>query len=353
MEDIIQIGQSIILAIGHTWPWFLISIVLSVFIRVLKLDKVIKKTFSAKVGLAILIATLVGAFSPFCSCTVVPIIAGLIMSGVPLAPIMAFWIASPSMDPEIFAFSVGLIGWPLAIARLVATLLLSLAAGYISYAVINASSLIDVLSTTMRSRVPIPAAAVSNAPLSLSQPVTMMASGHPDSLMAVDVYPLDAGKGSASREADGKTSWRKELAESFGQIVWPDFVREVGNQSWRLGRWVLLAFLLEALITLYVPQENIASLLGNDSPFAVPLAALIGVPLYLNNFGALPIVAGLLDQGMQPGAAIAFLIAGPVTTIPTMTAVYGTVNKRIFIIYVSIALFGAMIMGALVNLFIG
>ncbi|MGB3717468.1 MAG: permease [Candidatus Promineifilaceae bacterium] len=349
MEDIIQIGQSIALAIGHTWPWFLISIVLSVFIRVLKLDKVIRQAFSTRVGWAILIATLVGAFSPFCSCTVVPIIAGLIMSGVPLAPIMAFWIASPSMDPEIFAFSVGLIGWPMAIARLVATLLLSLAAGYITFALTNASSLIDDLSRSLRPRVAVP---VSIAPLSLSPPATMMASGNPDSLMAVDVSPLDVRKGSPSQATDRGISWRKELAESFGQIVWPDFVREVGRQSWRLGRWVLLAFLLEALITQYVPQEDIASLLGNDRPLAVPLAALIGVPLYLNNFGALPIVAGLLDQGMQPGAAIAFLIAGPVTTIPAMTAVYGTVNKRIFILYVSIALFGAMIMGALVNLFL-
>jgi uncharacterized protein len=61
--------------------------------------------------------------------------------------------------------------------------------------------------------------------------------------------------------------------------------------------------------------------LGEDSAFAVPLAALVGIPLYLNELGALPIVAGLLDQGMQPGAAIAFLIAGGVTSIPAMAAV--------------------------------
>ena len=118
MNTLLQIGQFIAQAIWSVWPWFLISIILSVFIHTLKLDKVIRRAFSARVGVAILVATLVGAFSPFCSCTVVPIIAGLLMSGVPLAPIMSFWIASPSMDPEIFTFSVGLIGWNLAIARL-------------------------------------------------------------------------------------------------------------------------------------------------------------------------------------------------------------------------------------------
>lgn len=350
MTDLIQIEQSILQAIGHVWPWFLTSIILSVFIRALKLDKVIRKTFSAKVGTAILIATLVGAFSPFCSCTVVPIIAGLIMSGVPLAPIMAFWIASPSMDPEIFAFSVGLIGWPLAVARLVATLLLSLAAGYVTFALTNASPLADILSGALRHREPV---AVTLASPAMSPPLSMMETGKPETMSAISANPVEGRIISKSQIKVREVGWRQELVESFGRIVWPDFVREVGRQSWLLGRWVLLAFLLEALITLYIPQENIAILLGNDSPFAVPLAALIGVPLYLNNFGALPIVAGLLDQGIQPGAAIAFLIAGPVTTIPAMTAVYGTVNNRVFILYVTIALFGAMIMGAFVNLFLG
>ena len=82
-------------------------------------------------------------------------------------------------------------------------------------------------------------------------------------------------------------------------------------QSWFLGRWLLLAFVVEALILFYVPQEAIAGVLGGKSAFAVPLAALVGLPLYMNEMGALPIVLGLLESGMQPGAAIAFLIAGP------------------------------------------
>jgi uncharacterized membrane protein YraQ (UPF0718 family) len=347
MDALLQIGHFIALSIWHVWPWFLISIILSVFIRALKLDKVIRRAFSARVGLAILVATLVGAFSPFCSCTVVPIIAGLLMSGVPLAPIMSFWIASPSMDPEIFTFSVGMIGWDLAIARLVATLILSLAAGYITLALTNASSLIGVLAGSVRRRQAVPASLTA---LAVSPLASMTMAGDPT---LSNAHPGNNQMLDSNPKRDMRGGWRQELAESFGRIIWPDFLRQVGRQSWLLGRWVLLAFLLEALITFYVPQEDIVSLLGNDSPLAVPLAALIGIPLYLNNFGALPIVAGLLEHGMQPGAAIAFLIAGPVTTIPAMTAVSGTVNKRIFALYVGIALFGAMIMGAFVNLLFG
>jgi uncharacterized membrane protein YraQ (UPF0718 family) len=82
------------------------------------------------------------------------------------------------------------------------------------------------------------------------------------------------------------------------------------------------------------------------------LAALVGVPLYLTNISALPIVSGLLAQGMEPGAAIAFLIAGPVTTIPAMTAVWGIVHPRVFFLYLSIGLIGAIILGLITNLLI-
>lgn len=94
--------------------------------------------------------------------------------------------------------------------------------------------------------------------------------------------------------------------------------------------YLLLAFVMEALILHYVPQEAVAQILGSRNWFAIPLSALIGIPLYLTEISALPIVSELLAQGMVPGAAIAFLIAGPVTTLPVMTAVFGIVNRRIF-----------------------
>ena len=133
---------------------------------------------------------------------------------------------------------------------------------------------------------------------------------------------------------------------SIGQPLDVKWARE----SWLIGRWLLIAFLLEALITLYVPQATIASLLGEANGLAIPFAALVGIPLYLTNITALPIISGLIAQGMQPGAAIAFLIAGPVTTIPAMTAVWGVVNRRIFILYLTVGLVGATGLGFLANL---
>lgn len=351
MNDLVEILAFVGTAVWHVWPLFFISIGLSVLIRALQLDGMIRRAFSANVGKAILLATLVGAFSPFCSCSVVPVIAGLLLSGVPLAPIMSFWIASPTMDPEIFTLSVGILGWPLALARLGATLILSLAAGYITLALTRSSFWQNVLPGRKRKG----ETAVSPPPPA-SIPtfsMTMAAASIPIS-MTQTAPAVTCTAGSCAIPINSQpANWLNQLADSFQQIDWAEFGRDVSKQSWQLGRWVLLAFLMEALITLYVPQEAVAVILGQNNLFAVPLAALIGIPLYLNNFSALPIVSGLLAHGMQPGAAIAFLIAGPVTTVPAMTAVYGIVQKRIFALYLGLSLLGAIALGVVVNFFLG
>ena len=182
------------------------------------------------------------------------------------------------------------------------------------------------------------------------------AIGEPNSIpilltsTAVPAFVAPCGTGSCSLPVVTlQPTWLSRLISDLGQIHWPDIGREIARESWQIGRWLLLAFLLEALIALYLPGDIIATALGANNRFAVPLASLVGVPLYLTNISALPIVSGLLAQGMQPGAAIAFLIAGPVTTIPAMTAVWGIVHRRIFFLYLAIGLVGATILGIITN----
>jgi uncharacterized membrane protein YraQ (UPF0718 family) len=352
MSELREILHFVAAAVLHSWPAFLLSISLSVLVRALRLDGIIRRAFDGRVGLSILLATLVGAFSPFCSCSVVPVIAGLLLSGVPLAPVMSFWIGSPTMDPEIFALSVGVLGWRLATARLAATLVLSLAAGYITLALGRTSFLRQVLPP------PKPARVEACRPPRLSRPRLSLALATTAGLTLLKpaTTPLGScagGLGCSAPVAERPVSWRLQLLPSLREIRWPALGRDMVEESWRLGRWLLLAFLLEALITRYVPQVAIAAILGKDNVWAVPLAALIGVPMYISNIGALPVVAGLLAQGMQPGAAIAFLVAGPVTTIPAMTAVWGVTHRRVFALYLTMGLVGATLMGLAANLVLG
>lgn len=342
MNDLLEIIRFAGRAAWHVLPFFLLSMFLSVMVNMLDLKDAIRRAFAKREALSVLLATAVGAFSPFCSCTVIPVIAGLLVSGVPLAPVMSFWIASPTMDPEIFTLSVGILGWPLALSRLGASLALSLGAGYLTMALCRMGFFRQILPNEETDH-PKKTAPCCAAP-----------ADAPSARVNLNLLPVACCSGNGTVTGAPlpfipPPVWLDSTVASFRRIDWMVFARRMGEQSWRLGRWLLVAFLLEALITMYVPQESIAAFLGRESRFAVPLAALIGVPLYLGNLSALPIVKGLLIQGMQPGAAIAFLIAGPVTTIPAMTAVWSIVCKPVFALYIAISLFGAMMLGFVVN----
>jgi hypothetical protein len=112
-----------------------------------------------------------------------------------------------------------------------------------------------------------------------------------------------------------------------------------------VAKFMALAFLLEGLITLYVPERWITGALGSGNPLAIISAALLGVPAYTTSLTALPMIGGLLNQGMNPAAALAFLVAGPVTTLPAMAAVWPLVARRVFVLYISFALLGAILIG--------
>ncbi|OGL09120.1 MAG: hypothetical protein A3F92_14475 [Candidatus Rokubacteria bacterium RIFCSPLOWO2_12_FULL_71_22] len=333
MNEILWLARFVAGAVVAVLPAFLLSVGLAVLIRSLALEGAIRRAFEARVGLGILLATAVGAFSPLCSCTVIPVVSGLLLSGVPLAPVMSFWIASPTMDPEIFALSVATLGWPLALARLGATLAVSLGAGWLTLALTRWGFLTGDL---LRLAAPPPA------------PVLVQIGG----LRSPARRTISGGSGCCAggpAPAAGG-GWRSLLVASVARLEWRTVARGFVWESVRLGRWLLLAFVLEAVIVRYVPQAAIAQVLGRESWLAVPLAALVGVPLYLNSASALPIVSGLIAQGMQPGAAIAFLIAGPVTTVPAMAAVWGVARPRVFALYAGAGFGGALLLGALTNL---
>ena len=384
MTPILDISQFIIDAFLHIWPYLLVTIPLAVAVQMSGASKYIRRVFETRPLIAILLATLVGAFSPFCSCGVIPVIASLLISGVPLAPVMSFWIASPSMDPEIFFLSVGMIGWNLAIWRLAATLFLSLAAGFITHMlmqngwlgteilrrrkVTKVGSSTDFLSkgwqkikdsfagVRLSSRMfPMvihhPGRQFQYAPIitpAKSDAAARCSSCSTESAALTGVLPekfelanplsqADAcGSGQQSCGCDGATdTFRQRLfKETLGAIM-------------MVVKFMALAFFLEALIILYVPQHWITAALGQNNPLAITTAALFGIPTYTSSLTALPMISGLLTQGMNPAAALAFLIAGPTTTLPAMAAVWPLVTRRVFVLYVACSLIGAVLIGYL------
>ncbi|MCP4539119.1 MAG: hypothetical protein GY832_18440 [Chloroflexi bacterium] len=360
LEQISEILDFIVASFLHIWPYLLITIPLAVAVNLSGAAKYINRAFQARPIVAIFLATAVGAFSPFCSCGVIPVIAALLMSGVPLAPVMSFWIASPSMDPEAFFLSVSTIGWELAVWRLLATLVLSLSAGFVTHFIAERGWLGEyTLRQQQPSSAQSPWTRLKNRWQGFKQNLSSLS--FPRLTVKRPVLATEAVCCSATATAGiSNTSPIAPLApepasdcdsgcgDSCSTETIP-FRRRLLNETWdatlMVAKFMLLAFFLNALITLYIPSEWIAGLLGRQNPWAILTAAFLGVPAYASNMSALPMVSGLLAQGMNPAAALAFLIAGPTTTLPAMSAVWGLTSRRVFALYISFSLVGAIVLG--------
>jgi uncharacterized membrane protein YraQ (UPF0718 family) len=389
-------------ALGHiaslTWeglvellPWFFLAILIGASVDILYLDIPARRSFKRHGLLGILFTTGLGAFSPFCSFTVIPLIRRLLRSGVPLSAVMAFWIASPAMDPPIYGLTAAEIGVPLATARLLGAVVLSAGAGLFVLFLERRGMLRDVLrdvETDDRGAVPRrrrilrtlpsaigrtaaaisahavaslrsslrPAPAVATAPVvasvvaataaaetpplqaSLPAPHTVEPAGP----TATTCDPACASNG----EIEDRPWWPAAKASLRTRRNWIITGRNIVRDSMSLGKWLVFACVFQALIRLYVPTDVVTSVLGHDiGLLAIPLAVFISVPLYLNAVGAIPIVGALLGKGMAQGAAVSFLLGGAVTTIPAMVAVRSVVNNRVFAIYLGIGLVGSTLVG--------
>jgi uncharacterized membrane protein YraQ (UPF0718 family) len=363
-DHIMQIVEFMTGAFLHMWPYLLVTIPLSVAVKMSGAARYINRAFKARPLTAIFLATAVGAFSPFCSCGVIPVVAALLIGGVPLAPVMSFWIASPSMDPEAFFLSVSMIGWELAVWRLAGTLVLSLMAGFITLALERrgwfGSSYIREYQARSTPRIVTAVRSfwqtlkrqataafqfgiLAGTPVQISDGVCCATAPLPASVQLADTAVLTTGASAATCGdcSTGELACAGVVTESFPRRL----LRETWDATTMVLRFMLLAFFLEALIDLYVPSNVIAGVVGGRNPLAILTAAILGVPMYTSNLAALPMIGGLLDQGMSPAAALAFLIAGPTTTLPAMTAVWGLVSRRVFLVYVAMSLVGAVLLG--------
>lgn len=285
-------------------PFLLASVLAAAWTQAAGADWLIARAFRGRPVRMVALAAAAGALSPFCSCGVIPIVAALLAMGVPLAPVMAFWLSSPLMDPAMFLLTAGTLGLGFALAKTTAAIGIGVVGGLGVLALDRAGRLGDPLR------------------------------------------PVLAARGDRERFRAPKVAWR----------FWTDAARrdvfrsQVTSKALFLGKWMALAFVLESLMLAYVPAGWIASLAGGDGVGAVAFAALAGVPAYLNGYAALPLASGLMQQGMSPGAAMAFLLGGGVTSIPAMIAVWATARPPVFAAYLGFALAGSIAAGVVYGL---
>ena len=290
-------------ALAHTAPFLLLSVGIAAWAVATGADNLIARAFVGSPLLMVALAALAGGLSPFCSCGVIPLIAALLAMGVPLSAVMAFWLASPVMDPSMFVLTSGVLDIEFAIAKTLAAIGLGIAGGLIVHMLTGAHALQNPLREGIG----------------------------------------NGGCGGSKIRAPKPVAWRfwsdAERRQKFG--------REALKTTLFLGKWLVLAFILESLMLAFVPAETITQLLGGTGVGPIALATVVGVPAYLNGYAALPLVGGLIEQGMAPGAGLAFLVAGGVTSLPAAIAVWALVKPRVFALYIAISLGGALVSGLL------
>ena len=290
-------------------PYLAVSVLLAAWLKAAGADQLIARVFTGHALTIVVMASVFGALSPFCSCGVIPIIAALLAMGVPLPPVMAFWISSPVMSPDMFVLTAGALGFGFAVAKTLAAFGMGMLGGLGTLALIKSGGFTDPLREGVG----------------------------------------DGGCAASSVRAPKAVNWAFWGEEDRLRV----FRSEGMKVALFLLKWLTLAFILESLMVLYLPPDVIAGWLGVESLWAIPLAVVVGVPAYLNGYAAIPVVAGLMETGMAPGAAMAFMTAGAATSIPAAIAVFALVRKPVFVWYLFLALTGSALSGILYQLVAG
>jgi hypothetical protein len=306
-----------------TWPFVLLGVVTAAALKVYVGTERIATLFRQRTGLAVTGSVATAVATPFCSCGTTAVVLSMIASSVPWAPVVAFMVASPLTSPDGLFISAGFFGWPFAFYFMAASVVLGFAGAGVAFAAEGAG----LLRNQAR----------------FSEPATPCTEGRcVDATATRRPVPLAAGVGPGAAHVS-------EFAD-------PDRWRlhELGGQVVVLGRRMVVLFVGFAAIGYtaigLVPTDWMTTLLGGSSPFAVPLAATLGVPFYFSSEANLPLIASLVEGGMSEGAAMAFLITGAGTSIGAISGALLIARWRVVAIIVGTLWVGAIILGLLATI---
>jgi uncharacterized membrane protein YraQ (UPF0718 family) len=278
-------------------PLLLVSIVISVVIKLYVNRDQVARFLRRNSRNSVALSTGLAVATPFCSCGTTAVVLGMLASTVPWAPIVAFLVASPLTSPQEMVYSAGLFGWSFAIAFMAASIMLGLAGGAIAHFAETKGWLKDQARMQARTELALPMADL----------------GAPKALPRVTV---------------------KRFGREFLDLSWKLVLMFFG--------FSFIGYFLNGLI----PQGWIQAAFGTGKAFSIPLAAVLGLPFYLNTEASMPLVRAFMDAGMSAGAALAFLITGSGTSIGAFAGALTIARWRVIAIVIGTLVIGAMVMGA-------
>ncbi len=277
------------------------GIILAAWIIASGADSHIAGAFEGRTLRTVFVASLIGAITPVCGVTVLPLMAGLLAAGVPLAPIMAFWLSSPITDPAMLATTAATLGLGFAVGKTAAAFGLGVFGGLFT------------------------------------------------ALFAQRSWARHALRDNGLTKQLSTTQCTR--AQVFDPWVWRTSARRKSfiQQFWVTARLILIcltpAFAAEYVLNAALAPGSLAAYVGEGQWWAIPAAVFVGAPAYIDGYAALPLARGLIDNGMSRGAAMAFLISGGVVSIWGALAIAPVLKLKPFLLYLCLAVLGSLAAG--------
>lgn len=246
-------------------------------------------------GVANVMAATLGIVTPFCSCSAVPLFIGFVQAGVPLGVTFSFLISAPMVNEVALTLLLSLFGWKIALLYLGLGLSVAIVAGWVIGRLKMEAHLED--------------------------------------------WVRDMPKHSAAFEA-GETTLTDRVDSGLAAV------KEIVGKVWP---YILAGIAIGAGIHGYVPEDFMASFMGKDAWWSVPLAVLIGVPMYTNAAGVIPIVQALLAKGAALGTVLAFMMSVIALSLPEMIILRKVLKVRLIATFVGVVATGILMVGYVFN----
>ncbi|MBD3738899.1 MAG: permease [Pseudomonas balearica] len=250
-------------------------------------------------GVGNIMSASLGILTPFCSCSAVPLFIGFVSAGVPLGVTFSFLIAAPMVNEVALVLLFGLVGWQVAVTYLAFGLGIAIIAGF----VIGKLKLEGWLQDWVRE---------------IHSGATVPPGIEGERLSMVDRYRLGI-----------------------------EAVREIFRKVWM---WIILGIGMGALIHGYVPEDLMVRIMGAEAWWSVPVAVLMGIPMYTNAAGVIPIVEALLGKGAALGTVLAFMMSVIALSLPEMIILKQVLTMRLIAVFVGVVASGILAVGFLFNL---
>jgi uncharacterized protein len=260
-----------------------------------------------KKGVASILAAILGVISPFCSCSTVPLFIGFVEAGIPLGITFTFLISSPIVNEISLVMLFSIFGWKIAVLYVLVGMILAIAAG----------SIIGKLKMEKYVESYIYEISADKEMLNFQE------YNSKSTLNKIKDFLRDDDLKARSRSA------LQNVSETV-QKVWP---------------YLLIGIGIGAFIHGYAPQDLLVKYAGEGNFFAVPVATVIGVPLYSNAVGSLPIIEALMNKGVAPGTALSFMMAITALSLPEMVLLKKVMKPKLIGVFAGIVTIGIMIIG--------